>query len=444
MKKIKAVLNHLKNPPRHLVVAASAWIARIITALIGIISVRTLLLYLGEERYAAYAIVYSLIGWFALCDLGIGFSLQNFISECRARNESYTRYLKSALQVICAAFIVSCAALLCFSGVIQDKLLVNYESVKNSNIILILGFIFILTAFANVVYRVYYALQKGYISNIFPALANTVSMIAIVLFNRYYPVKGNVLAALLIFSVPQLTIAAIPFIKIFRQTFAGIFNINYPDIKELITRSLKFSGFAVMAAATLGIDYIIMSQTINAASIAEYNILNKLFVLLLSIHSAVLMAAWPVFSELNVNRQFLVIKKMIVKYIIFGFFIITAGAALFYIFSDNIIKILAPNTNIAPSTVIFMLFGIYSFLIIWTSTFSVFLQSINVLKIFWIFVPIQALISITAQYFLSIKYGVHGILLGLIASFIFTTFIALPYKTYKIFKQTIINDSGKL
>jgi O-antigen/teichoic acid export membrane protein len=46
---------------------------------------RTLLLYLGEERYAVYVIVYSLIGWFSLCDLGIGSAVQNFISECRAK-----------------------------------------------------------------------------------------------------------------------------------------------------------------------------------------------------------------------------------------------------------------------------------------------------------------------------------------------------------------------
>ena len=279
---MQRIKNFFYQIPTHLIVAASAWISRLITALIGIISIRTLLLYLGEERYAVYVIVYSLIAWFNLCDLGIGPALQNFISECRTRNENYNRYLKAALQIISILFIIFFILLFLSSNLIKETLLANYlsiDTVQNFNIILIIGSIMILTIFANIVYRVFYAVQKGYISNILPAIASIISMISIVIINRYYPVKGNILIALMAFTLPQLLAAAIPFIKVFKPVIKDLFTVNYDIIKELMTRALKFSGLAIMGTLALQIDYIVMSQTVNPTEITTYNILSKFFAL---------------------------------------------------------------------------------------------------------------------------------------------------------------------
>jgi O-antigen/teichoic acid export membrane protein len=271
-------------------------------------------------------------------------------------------------------------------------------------------------------------LQKGYISNILPALSMIVSMSAIVIFNRYYPIKGNILAALLIFTVPQLLTAVIPFIKIFKPAFTDFLNFDYCAIKELAARSFKFSSFAIMGALTLQIDYLIMSQTLNPSDVATYSIFSKFFIFLLFIHTAVLTAAWPVFSELNIKAMHNTIKKMIFKYICFGFCIIFFGTLIFYAFSGDIISFLAPNTDINTSFILCALFAAYCMLRVWCDTFATFLQSVNALRIFWIFVPVQIIINTPAQYFLSLKYGLNGILIGLIVSFIFTACIALPYK----------------
>jgi O-antigen/teichoic acid export membrane protein len=438
MQKIEHILIRFKHLPRHLLVAVSAWIARIITALISIISVRTLLLYLGEERYAVYVIVYSLVGWFSLCDLGIGSALQNFISECRAKNESYSKYLRAVLQVtiaLCIVFII----LLFFISIFIQKILLNkyfyINEIQTINIIGIIGVILMLSALLSIVYRVHYALQKGYISNVLPAIAMIVSMFLVVLCNRYFSIRKSILIALLIFTIPQLATAAISFVKIFKSEVKNIFNFDFSVIKELMTRAFKFSGFAIMAALTMGIDYIVMSQTSDATGITEYNILNKFFALFLFIHSAVLVAACPIFSELNIKSQFSVIKNMILKYISFGFIIIVSGTFLFYAFSDNIIGIVAPNANIQPTVMIFILFAALYISRVWSDTFATFLQSANVLKFFWIYVPVQAFINVTIQYFLSIKYGINGILLGLIISFLLTSCWILPYKTYKFIKE---------
>ena len=106
-----------------------------------------------------------------------------------------------------------------------------------------------------------------------------------------------------------------------------------------------------------------------------------------------------------------------------------------YLFKDYVLKILAPNLNIAVGLIFFVLFIIYYIMRVISDTYAMFLQSVNYLKIFWIYTPFQALISISAQYFLSLKYGIYGIILGLIISFLLTSAWICPYKSYKIFKS---------
>lgn len=435
MQKIK---NYFSRIPTHLIVAASAWSSRIVSALIGIISIRTLLLYLGEERYAVYAITYSLVGWFSLCDIGIGSSLQNFISESRAKNEKYDKYLKTALQMICALIIIFLAIIITLSPFIQNILFSKYldiPEIQNINIIGIIGCILIVSALANIVYKVYYALQKGYISNILPAVSLIISMAVIIMVNKFSPVRESIIISLLAFTVPQLLTASIPFMKIFGPYFSKIFDFDKQIFKNLLVRALKFSGFTIMGIATLQIDYIIMSQTVDPSGITTYNIFNKIFILLLFIHSAVLAAAWPVCNEFFNKGLYKTIKNMLAKYVVFGFAVIIFGSFMTYTFSDLIISILAPHTAVKITVSLFILFTAYFLLRVLSDTFAMFLQSINALRIFWIYTPFQAIISIAIQYFASIKYGINGILIGLIASFVLTSCWVLPYKTWKVLKS---------
>src|SRR3954451_20467043 len=82
-----AVSRLCSSVPRHVVVTASAWISRIVSAAMQLIVVRILIQSLGIESYAVFALLYGLAGWYLLADFGLGFSLQNLISERRQRGE---------------------------------------------------------------------------------------------------------------------------------------------------------------------------------------------------------------------------------------------------------------------------------------------------------------------------------------------------------------------
>jgi hypothetical protein len=93
--------------------------------------------------------------------------------------------------------------------------------------------------------------------------------------------------------------------------------------------------------------------------------------------------------------------------------------------------ILAPRTNLTLPITVIILFGIYAVIRVWTDSYAVALQSQNQLKIFWIYVPIQAILSFFGMYFFSLHYGLNGILTGLILSFVLTASWILPVSYFK-------------
>lgn len=433
------LLKYLKTIqiPNHYFVAASAWLSRIGIAAIQIFTIRILLSYLGENQYAVYVIVYSLMAWCNLADFGVGTALQNYISESRVKNKDYETYLKTCLQTIFVLFIIFILLTALLSGYLQNFLLKNYfyiSEIKNINIIMIICCTYILLAFVNISIKILYAVQKGIIPNILQLTSYIISAALIIIFNNFFRHTNSILLALLCFSVPQILIMIFPFIKIFKKSLKTIFKVDFTILQSFLIRSVKFGGFAFMALAVLQIDYFIMARTIDAAHITAYNIFNKVFMFAFFIYSSLLSAFWPVSCELFNSKKYSKLKNLLKNYTYTGITFMIFCIIGVFIFRETVIKILAPTMTINLTISFFILFCIYYILRIISDTYAIFLQSINVLKIFWIYTPIQAIISIASQYFLSIKYGLNGIILGLIISFICTSSWILPYKSFKIFK----------
>ena len=269
--------------PNHYFVTASAWISRISIAVIQIFTIRTLFLYLGQDKYAVYIIIYSLLPWCNLADFGIGTALQNYISESRVKGKDYNIYIKTCFQIISLIFFILIPILILFSNYLQNFLLKHYfyiNEIQNINIILIICFMYIILSFVNISIKILYAMQKGVIPNILQMISYIISAVFIITLNKFFADTCSITIALLCFSLPQILIMAIPFIKIFKNSIKSITTVDLPIFKDFVIRAVKFGGFAFMALAVLQIDYFIMARTIDPTSITTYNIFNKVLSLL--------------------------------------------------------------------------------------------------------------------------------------------------------------------
>jgi O-antigen/teichoic acid export membrane protein len=139
------------------------------------------------------------------------------------------------------------------------------------------------------------------------------------------------------------------------------------------------------------------------------------------------------FSEWSVNKKVDLIRTNIKKNILFGILIFTIFTLIIIFLGDEILGLIT-NIKISLPINLICLIGFYFMIRVWTDMFAIVLQSVNYLRPLWIFTPIQALISISLQVYFSLKFGVIGIVIALILSFLITVSWALPFFAYKKIK----------
>ena len=420
-----------------MLVAVSAWVSRIIVALVQLASIRILIDGLGIEHYAIFVLLTGLVGWSLLADMGIGISVQNHISESRAARQSSEDLIYTS--AILAVFLMFLTILILYfvSPYVATMLLSKFSSsseLEKTNLFFYTGALSIIASVSGISYKIWYAQQKGYLSNIVPALGSIIGFLCLLVVQES-PVENRLFLSLVSFILPS---ACLPLIAMVMQLINC--KLKYSEfafiatVRKLMTRALRFWLFALLATAVLQIDYIVISQFLNASDIAAYYLATKIFGLAFFVYTAVLSAVWPIFAESLANGEWGSVKRYLKKYIVAGIIFMLFCTIVLIWSMPKAVQILAPKANIDIPISLIILLGLYQIIRVWTDTFTVVLQSMSYLRPFWVFVPFQVVVNIGLQWFLVPLYGLHGVVFGLIASFSLTVGWALPLSVYKNYK----------
>ena len=411
--------------------------SKLITVAAQFISIRILIDLLGAEQYAVMALLLALPGWFLLCDFGVGASLQNYISECKVDNVNYNDKIVAACISLTSIFVILIFLTYILSGFLGELYLKSATDLTYSQktVLFFLASTFgILAGIGSVSYRILYAFHKGYWANTLPAIMSLISLAALTLVPSFIE-KNELLTCVIIWLLPSGIAPFVLFVlfggKRFRRLPSTIVYF------ELWGRAKDFFLLAVFSTITLQIDYVILSQLLSGTDIVIYNIISKIFVLVIFCYTAVLSALWPVLTELLQLSEWDKVRNYILRYIIYGFVFVCLATTFIVIVRGHIVNLLAPESNITLPLGTLILFGIYQLVRVWTDTYSVVLKSINKIKPFLLLVPLQALLSILFQTYGANSYGVNGLISGLIMSFIVTVFWGLPFAVNRQIKSKI-------
>lgn len=425
-------LKYLKEIPSHIKIAFFSFFSRGIYLLYSLLSIRIITKILSIEAFSVFSILMNIVGWFLLADLGIGYSLQNYSSELKVKKKNVYNYILVALILL----IIITFIIVFFTYILSDNisrfLFKNYSgNYKRAFFLSTLFGIFI--GIGNVGFKILYSFQIGYLPNVLSALGAVLSYV--VLKNTIDVSNFNLNYVCFVFFGSSFVITVIPFVVLFMYS---IFSCNkriikkffFSICKKILYRGFKFWGVSVMSAFVLQIDYLIMSQTLTSKEITLYSLSSRFYGLIFMGYTMLLSASWPSFTEWRVANEFEKIKFYTYKYILIGIVGILFFSILLYFKSDFLISLIS-NFPVQITTSLIILLAIYFMIRVWTDTFSIVLQSANILRPLWILTPIQALISIIMEYILSKYLGVNGILIALIVSFLVTVFWGLPYLVKK-------------
>ena len=408
-------------------------------ALVQLLSVKVLVANLGVDQYAVFSLLIGLTGWYALSEFNIGVSTQNYLSEERANGTRGDDYLVAAGVLAIAFLLLTVAVLKLISPYLGPLFLKNFDFLNEQGkvrIFFTVGLMLIAANVGSIAYKVWYAEMKGYFSNIVPAIAAILSLFGIVLVGKLSNVD-KLYWSVFAYVFPT---ALLPVFALSSQVFGAIRRggkVGANILARILKRAAGFWGFALMAAAVLQIDYVIMSQYLKADQIVVYNISTKVFGLVFFIYQALLAALWPVISEAVVRNEWSAIRTRMKRTISVGVVFMGISTVALIWLMPIAFSIIAPTDHLFVPTSLILLMGFYFVVRIWTDSFAMLLQSMSDLRPFWLIVPAQAVISITGQLVLVPMFGLYGVFIGLCVAFLLTVSWALPVASKRHFKDAL-------
>lgn len=419
--------------PKHVIVAATGWVGRLTGAIAQIIMIRLVISYLGINNYAIFAILYGLVGWFQLADFGLGASLQNFISECRSSNITYSHISRVVVRASLLLFIVELIVLWVGSKWIGAWLLSPFAlTVAEQRGLFLFAAIFLLAfSLGQVVTRIYYAERRGHITNLVFAGAQILGCFLAWVTMRFN-CKPGLSWALGAFLLPSaLSMTAFLIATLFRERPTE--PLGAGQLSLILRRAFGFAWFSISAAFVLQIDVIVLSRFLGAYEITRYSILSKVMAFIFVLFSEALMALWPMITECLALRDFKRVHQWVGYYLAGGgIFVIIACLGLRWK-GDAIFEILAPHSVGHLPVQLLALLGVYYLVRVWSDTFAMLLQSTSNLLHLWWAVPAQGALSFGLQWVLVPRHGSSGVVGALILSYALTVVWILPMALKRAF-----------
>ncbi|MEI7085376.1 MATE family efflux transporter [Pectobacterium versatile] len=421
--------------PNHFLIAASSWGAKLVVALVQVASIHYLLDMMGENGYAAFVLLSGLLVWGGIADFGIGSSLQNYISESRAKNEDYKKYIKASFNIVILGMFFLFFILYISSGFLSELYLASFSEMEigsKSDLFFSASVLFCSIGVGTVMCKIWFAEQAGWKANTVNALAYLLGFLGI-WFSHKMEINLSIKLSLIAMFFP-LSLFTLFFL--FKKFWISISeNITAKNYIDLAKRGRGFFFFSILSVLVLQADYIVMSQKLSTADIITYSVLMKIFSLAFFIYSAVLQALWPVCTELCVNKKWRELNKIVILNIVIGSLVIIMFTAIIFFLKDEIIPLISNKIDLSINYSIFLMFGVYFIIRVWCDSFAMLLQSMNYLKPLLYLVPIQVVVGFSSQWFFAEEYGIVGMLSGLSLSFIATVFWGLPYYYCKLIKE---------
>ena len=412
---------------------AAGWTARVVVVGCALANTRLLLDLIGVDGYATFSIVLSLAPWLALLNLGLPSSVQNLISERRARGLQPSRLRRAAIDTAFAAGLLYLPLVLLAAVLVQRLLLPGHGSMSFPLVALLLWALTTL-GLTTVFHQVLHATHRGTWPVVAPAVqaALTVAMLLLARhavsdpdLRQLWAALATAVPILTVFLLSALIADARPRLKVDRRA-----------LRRLLHASRGFVLFGFAGTLALSCDYIVMSRLLQNAQVAQYNLASKTFGTLLTLHSVLLATSWTPLSDRFFSGDFNGMRRQLGRLLAMGLGLIVLTGVPLAIGMDPIVELLTGGKIQTLPLALTLGWLLYVAMRIWSDSFATALLSCNQVGVINRYIVWQSLISVAAQWLLATHYGVTGIIAGILLSFLLTAAWILPVRFFSITRST--------
>lgn len=384
----------------------------------------------GIDGFAVYGILGALSIWLSLLNLSIPVALQNLISEYRAKGFDTTEIKNVACSLLLIVLIILIPIIYFLSFFVRDIFLWRYDFLSRPTLFYIL-ILMLFSAINNIFIQVLYAEFKSLLASLYTTINALLVSVILFIIDKIGVKDFNVIIILYFMPILFISISGVVQTKLFLK-----WNFNRNIALIIINRSKGLLLFSFLSASTLAVDYFVISILLNSIDIVQYNIYSRIFMLILTVHGVLLAIEWPKISELIHSNLFEKARKKVFRILYLGSWLTVIGSIFIIVLIEDILILLTGSIVQGISYPLIITLAIYMLIRIWCDTFSVGLLSVGETGSINKYIPFQAVISIFCQYIFTKFFGVSGIVLGLILSFLLTAAWINPLKFFELTKVT--------
>ena len=416
--------------------------AKIITILLGFITMPLVYNCLDKYQYGVYVTLTSIISWIDMFDFGIASGMRNRLTEARVDGD-ISKARKYISTSYCLLFLIASTVFAVYCLFING---INWQSILNAdaiemdtlnNMAFWVLLLFLIRFAASIINNVYFAFQEAYMVDVTQMIGKALYL-AVIIFLLYS--DGISLFKVAVF---QSGIAAlVPVVA--AMYFFGIKHRDYcPSVKFI---DFKISGdilglgwqFFVIQIALLVIhsgNNLLISQFVDPASVPAYSLSYQLFSYALLAYTIIITPLWSAYTEAWRMGRMEWIEKTIsrIKKIYFLFVI---GCLLIVALSPWLFKIWIGDKADVP-IIMSLAVAVMMLLDMWIRIYDYFINGVGKIRIQMILTIAMAIVYIPLAYCFTIvlKMGSIGVVLASIVSYSVSAIIS-PIQAKMILKGT--------
>jgi O-antigen/teichoic acid export membrane protein len=417
----------MKKEKKIIAEVSISWLSRIWISGSQLVAIRLWSEHMGVDGLAAILVLITLQSWLMLADLGIGQYLQNQIVQARTRSERSSEIFRSAINMMIKIFGWASLLwiLLAFFlvKILPEKWVYEVGFIWSWIVLISVGILWIFLPLPQLIYRVWFAEGKGWMSFMVSAFSQAVGCIAI-----FFCASGvggkNFLINILAWIVPQI---------LFPLYFLGYALWKTPRDRNVSAKSIcrGSSGFALFSFAGMAvtqIDFLVVSTIASSSSsLVEYGIIQKLLAAAMSLVSALISMTIP-FITLNMEMgEFEKVKKRIRNVIFSGIMVMSFFIVSLISFDKYFIYLFVPRSGVIFSLGLTLILGLYWLLRVWTDVWAGYHLAVSNSRSLIVGIAFQGPITWSMMFLMYPSMGLKGIALAMVCGFLLTVAWWLPF-----------------
>jgi O-antigen/teichoic acid export membrane protein len=275
--------------------------------------------YVDKEVYGLWLTIVSILTFMTLFDFGLTNGLRNSVIEANAKQDF--KLIKTQVTTIYAIFILIIVPVCLLFLISAD--FINWQSVFNTRVdkdMLATGMKWIFIGYGlqfilQPVTALLIATFKDYLSALIFLLGNIVALVLIIFFGQYFAARFLFLS--IVFSFTPVLILLLSSFFLYKGIFSAfspnIRAIDFKKVRNLFRLSFRFFIIQFAGLLMYSTNYIVISQFIGNTAVTTYNIVFRLFTMVLTFQSLIIAPLWAGYGDAYIKKDFDWIRSVVKK-----------------------------------------------------------------------------------------------------------------------------------